>query len=816
MVLCGCARHSQRTFEATRDQATLALRRGDLPAARSLAAKGISLAAQSDSLSIWTFRLIDCEALLLQNDLTAAEALVNRLLPQDAAYDALRSRQAYLRARLLVAQGRLREAGDVLDHARQLNSSDQDTALDIVALLGQVQMRLGQWTAAESVLRSVVSEADKAGDQFHEARALNDLGMGRFVRNRFDEALPLFERALSFTHLENLSIYAVALYNAGMCYARLGEFDRAIAVQQRAIRINESGGSRVYFEEALGELGNTYVQQGDSRKSLPYLNQALAVATESSLRANASARTDAAVWAGNLASAYIALGNWDDGERSNDRARALNLADPTRNATVYTLNAAEIAAGRGRWDDAARLFNDALLSPDRTPWNEWTAHAGLASVAIAQHRTDLASRHFEAALDIIEKTRADLLQTDYKLTFLTRLIRFYQAYVDALMDQGQVARALEVADSSRARVLAARQSGTSPPRASAAALQRLARQTGTVWLSYWLAPARSYLWVVDGSGIKCFTLPSASEIEPLVRAHQSAIANAAADPLASSNTAGYELHRTLVQPAARSLPVGASVVIVPDGPLHALNFETLPVSAPQRHYWIEDVEIQVAPSLAGLEPAHSTKSTDRSLLLIGNPTPRPPDYPSLRYATREMTGIAHHFDQSHVQTFDSDRASPAAYENAHPDQFAFVHFTAHATANVESPLDSAVILSGPDSGYKLYARDVADRPLHADLVSVSACRSAGERAFSGEGLVGFAWAFLRAGARRVVAGLWDVDDRSTATLMDRLYDRMTAGERPESALRAAKLELIHQAGSSSKPYYWAPFELFTVVVSSRR
>src|SRR4029079_4118668 len=114
-----------------------------------------------------------------------------------------------------------------------------------------------------------------------------------------------------------------------------------------------------------------------------------------------------------------------------------------------------------------------------------------------------------------------------------------------------------------------------------------------------------------------------------------------------------------------------------------------------------------------------------------------------------------------VTTFQGDRASPTAYKAAAPARFTFVHFTAHAAANLETPLDATVILTRHDDAYKLYARDVAERPLRAELVTVSACRSAGERAYSGEGLVGFAWAFLRAGGRRVIAGLWDVDDGST-------------------------------------------------------
>jgi CHAT domain-containing protein len=203
-------------------------------------------------------------------------------------------------------------------------------------------------------------------------------------------------------------------------------------------------------------------------------------------------------------------------------------------------------------------------------------------------------------------------------------------------------------------------------------------------------------------------------------------------------------------------------------------------------------------------------SEGQSLLLIGNPLPHAPEYPALGYAAAEMTDIAKHFETRAVRSYDGVNASPASYRMARPEQFSFIHFTAHATANVESPLDSAVILSGPDQTYKLYARDVAARPLTADLVTVSACRSAGGRAYSGEGLVGFSWAFLRAGARRVVAGLWDVDDRSTADLMDRLYGALAAGEPPARALRHAKLALIAEGGAAARPYNWGPFEMFTV------
>jgi CHAT domain-containing protein/Tfp pilus assembly protein PilF len=650
-----------------------------------------------------------------------------------------------------------------------------------------------------------VAAAADAGDRFQQARVLNDLGMGSLVRGRCDEALPRFERVLSFNDLDSLSIYAAALTNAGICYSRLGEFDRALAIQRRSVTVHTGRGTRADYAQSLAGLGFTFIMQGDSRQGLPYLRQALAVAKESNLRA------DAAVWAGNIAGASVELGDWDEAERFNDEAKALKTASRTGSLVHNTLYSARIAQGRGRLDDASRLFEQALADGVADPAVRWAAHAGLASVAIGRKLPDEAARHFEAALDTIERTRSDLLKADYKLTFLTQLIRLYQSYVDVLVDQGRTDRALEVSESSRGRVLADRSNLPPPAKASAAALKQVAARSRSVLLSYWLAPDRSYVWVVTPDAIRCLPLPPAREIEALVRQYQTTVNNTLADPLAASGTAGDRLYQLLIQPVAAWLPAGTHVVIASDGALHGINFETLPVPGARRHYWIEDAEVVVTPGLSVLSAGPAAQPHAASLLLIGDAAARAPEFPALKYAAAEMANISKHFPAGAVTAFQGDRASPAAYRTATPERFTFVHFTAHAAANLESPLDSAVILTGPDAGYKLYARDVAALPLHAELVTVSACRSAGERAYSGEGLVGFAWAFLRAGATRVIAGLWDVDDRSTADLMDHLYARIAAGDPASRALRDAKLSLLAKGGNYGKPYYWGPFQVFTVV-----
>jgi CHAT domain-containing protein len=265
----------------------------------------------------------------------------------------------------------------------------------------------------------------------------------------------------------------------------------------------------------------------------------------------------------------------------------------------------------------------------------------------------------------------------------------------------------------------------------------------------------------------------------------------------------------LIGPARDLIPKGSRVTILPDNSLYGLNFEALLVGAPQTHYWIEDVTVTTANSLvllaasASESPAHS-----KNLLLIGDTIAPNAEFPSLPQAAVEMSRIEKYFSPSHQTVLSGDRATPAAYFESKPGRFSFVHFVAHGTASRTTPLDSAVILTKVGDSYKLYARDIIKERLRADLVTISACRGAGERTYSGEGLVGLSWAFLRAGAHSVIAALWEVNDNSTPQLMDQLYSEITRGASPDAALRIAKLAVIHSGTVYRKPFYWAPFQIY--------
>lgn len=669
---------------------------------------------------------------------------------------------------------------------------------EVEVLRGQLLAR-SSLDQAEQAFRSAQRFALADGDSYLYAAAANNLGMVQLRRSRCDSAIAYFDRALRVWHERRADqLSAATANNLGLCYSELGNFDKALEYRQEALRLVKPSPR---LAEVLGETGRLYLLKGQPREAIPYLQRAL----DAARRYNPPA--EAARWAGNLASAFRELKDWDAAEAANQQALGLNPDAGSR--ANLELNRAATAAGRGRLDEARDLFQAIIASNPDNAAIRWQALAGLAQVWLALHDWARAERAFEDAIDVVESSRS-VYGADHKMTFLSRLIRFYQDYVDALMDRGLSLRAAEIADSSRARVLA---EGLSPDGESHAAvrgkgLQELARRSGSVWMSYWVAPRRSFLWVVTPREIRSFILPGEAEITKALEEYRSLVERSVYDPMRAPSDAGKWLFRELVGIARDAGLLADRVVIVPDGPLHLLNFETLPVPASTPRYWIEDVLLTVAPSFQICsQQLAAGKNPPRSMLIIGNADGAGDDYPRLPHAAAEIEHVRERFPGPSTTVVSGGKADPAAYFTSRPERYSMIHVAAHGEANRRSPLDSALILSPGERGFKLYARDIMSASLDADLVTISACRSSGARAYAGEGLVGVARAFLQAGARSVIAGLWDVSDHSTSLLMDRMYERIAAGAGAAEALRDAKLSLLH--GRYPKPYYWGPFQLYT-------
>jgi CHAT domain-containing protein len=145
-------------------------------------------------------------------------------------------------------------------------------------------------------------------------------------------------------------------------------------------------------------------------------------------------------------------------------------------------------------------------------------------------------------------------------------------------------------------------------------------------------------------------------------------------------------------------------------------------------------------------------------------------------------------------------------------RYRIVHFATHALLSGEHPELSGIVLSLVDEQSRsrnrfLRRHDIYNLNLPAELVLLSACKTALGKEIKGEGLIGLTRGFIYAGTRRVVASLWRVDDWATAEVMKRSYNKMLVGKlSPASALRAAQIEMWLQPKWRA-PHYWAAFTL---------
>jgi CHAT domain-containing protein/Tfp pilus assembly protein PilF len=749
-------------------------------------------------------RILKAEVLLAQGKPKDAVSLLDARPPRRPEFEELSIRRVLYLGHARVWLAEYAQAAPLFDEAARAAAAGGFDLLsaEIELRRGAMLVRQDDREGADRAFRTAREIAARKHDVYLEASAVGNLGYSLLSLARFDEAVPYLDRAATLSgKIGARLMLATSLGNLGRCFYGLGDFDRAMPLQIKAVAASEEMGDQVRQQIWLGNLGDTYQSLGDLRSAASCYQRALAISRR------IGERFSTAFWLHSLADMQLESGDIASASKTSDESLALSLeiGAPVLK-TQAMLTRAQIQMVNGQYEEAEKGFREVVASTSlENKHLAWLAQMGLGRLYAKQQRWREAAAEFRRAVENVESARAKLPRDQWQITFQAGSIGTYRDYVEFLMDRGRAEEALGIAEFARARVLAQKlglkQTLEGPVPASR--FREAARVHRAALVSYWLAPHRSFVWIVTADKVRSFTLPGDSEIKPLIESYQAAI-QGLRDPLETGNPAGRRLSEILLQPIRNAVPRASRLILVPDGPLHEFNLETLPVDT---HYWLEDVSIAIAPSLAVLAPrAGPSAPARKSLLLIGNSRPPGSDYPPLPAVEKELASIQARLSGWEQKVFTGPAAQPSVYGEAAPSRFSIIHFSAHAAANRQNPLESAVILSPKGESYKLYARDIAAIPLQAGLVTISACRGAGSRTYSGEGLVGFAWAFLQAGAGNVIAGLWEVNDASTAALMDNLYAQLASGQPPATALRNAKLALIRSGGAWKKPYYWAAFE----------
>jgi len=731
----------------------------------------------NDDDAMWEIRVRRAEALLSMARNAEAKEALEPELPRRLGHSALAIRRllllTYLRDRKLLAE------------AQKLATAYQPSMVPEVML---VQSMLDPKIAATTLPRAL-ELARKSGNPLCELRigqVLNHarLDAGHYVEAiRGNDALLPRARALHYDGVEHKLEGEL-----GWALLDIGDVDQAEEHLQHAVQITEKTGAVKDRTSWLIVLGNVAYERGDLASAERRYRLAFSLGQPIQ-------HYQLGLLTANLATVALEQLHFDEARKLNAEAIAikkkLGQTDPVLRSRILD-SRIDVALGDYA---AARQAVEPVVAETNKPETQWLAEAQLASVYAAEKRNAEADEQFRRAMSTLRDARAGIGDEALRLSFNNDARDIVDDYVDFLVAAGRKEDALQTIETVQGQTL---EEGLGVK--TRLDPKTIARRRGAMILFYHLGATHSYVWSITPDAIDVATLPPRAKIRTAIDAYVRDLLG----PLGRNDAAGIALYRMLVEPS----PIRRGrVIVIADERLNAINLEALVVPNPKPHFWIDDVILQTAPSLQLLGRVMQPRKHEKSLLLIGNAPQADAAYPPLTHAAVEVERVEKRF--VHPVVLAGAKATPAAYRAASPDSFEVLHFVAHGEATLQKPLDSAVILAPDPNGYKLFARDIIQQPITARLVTISSCYGAGKRMYVGEGLVGLAWAFLRAGAQEVIAAVWDVDDAATPKLMDEMYGHMRAGRDPATALREAKLKLVHSNGAYARPKYWAPFVIYS-------
>ena len=765
--------------DALRGLGQLELRRGDYPAAIPLLSEAIATYDRSG--------LVD-EALEARRDRAAALAGGGRL---QNALDELRRAQA------------------VVDSAGSLPAIRAEVALARADLAAHLNARAESerlYSYARQLFRG-------AGDRAGEAEAEQGLGLLLLDAEDTTHARPLLEAALSGQlAAENHRAAAVTRMFLGQLALERGDTAGAQEIVAKAASDLEDLGDPVASATALGELATLRMVAGLPSAAESLYTDALArvgdrVAPHATWRLHAGLgllrrRRGMLVEAARELRAAVMDVERAGGSLSLPERRSGYLADKTD--AYLQLALAERALGR---------TSDAFDVSERVRAREMLDLLALGRVSAPQDTAaELVAREQDLRRHIAELTRqiegvdegrrplrGRNVSANARVT-REALVHAQTAYSELLLEMVErVPRYASLVSSPQSR----------------SSWRDVSRHVAPdeAFIEYLVSDSTSVAFVITRDTIVSVELGGGSSRQTLSRSID--FVRGVLTPRGSPRLDSLwraplsRLHGELIAPLERTgaLAGRKRLIIVPHGDLHYLPFAALRDAATGR-YLVERYEIAVAPS-AAVWLALGARQNDGASSGVLALAPHPEALPASRReveAVGRLAGADARVLIGRLATKDAFRREASKYR--------VLHLATNGVLNKTNPLFSFVELApderAGDDG-RLEVHDVFGLRLTADMVVLSACQTAlgsGTRSDvpAGDDWVGLARAFLHAGASRVVASLWPVQDRATSMLMEQFYGAYTGGAAPASALATAQRAALANP-RTAHPFYWAAFEV---------
>jgi CHAT domain-containing protein/tetratricopeptide (TPR) repeat protein len=709
-----------------------------------------------------------------------------------------------------------------------------------MGLIGEIYDSLGDKQKALDFYKKSLEISRSLGDHRAEAYALKDIGDIFVYFGEKDKALDYFKRALSLSQsLSDLRGQAYVLNSTGYVYEMSGQKQKALDYYKQAIALNRATEDRAGEAQTLHNITSVARDLGDLKDAYDQGKALLSIVE--TLRTKVASQ--------DLRASYFASAH-QHYELYIDILMRLHRQDPAAGYAAAALEASERARGRVLLDllnearaDIRQGLDPALLQQERDLQQLLNAkaerqvrllsdaHTDEQAAAIKKEVADITSRYEQVLAQIRATSRRYATLTQPRTLSLPEIQR-------QLMDADTMLLEYSLGDE-RSYLWAV----TS---ASATAYE---------------LPGRNK---IEGAAIRLYRSLTAYS-EPQRDQSPQQRRNALVEEDSQYSQAAVELTKILLEPIASHL-AAKRLVIVADGVLQYVPFAALPDPNDVKQGKYEQQPLVVNHEIINL-PSISIVSALRSEIKERSPAPKAlavladpvfekddprvnlkrrtsksgvnttsarlntsrgqqpmrSDAPEnmreklhfqrLPFSSGEAMAIANLVPEQERRVALGFDASLSTAKSAELQQYRILHFATHGLIYGVHPQLYGVVLSlvdrqGNSQDGFLRLNEIYNLKLAADLVVLSACQTALGKDIKGEGLVGIARGFMYAGAARVVASLWKVDDRASAELMKYFYDGLFGQPRlrPAAALRAAQVKMWKQLRWRS-PYFWAAFML---------
>jgi CHAT domain-containing protein/Tfp pilus assembly protein PilF len=743
--------------------------------------------------------------------------------------------------------GRLEEAQELTLRALAIASSAEPGGPMVGAIeldLGTASWLRGDMATAESHYRQSLAVGERLASAVLVARSLNNLGNVAAARGDWDAAEVFYQRslALCWRHWPEGLLTAGVLANLGEVLVEQGRLAEASTIYDEALSVGEKAGPRsstvAFILQNAAEVSKA---RGDQAAFAAQVERVLQLTedpawTNPALDISYGLKGEVALNQGKLVEAEewfrksIALA-----ERFHPGDDRLALAHHrlaklhrqqggTSEATEGYRRAVEAleeqrfrlgGTGRGRLGYGVRhaqVYQEAvetLLEAGRREeaFHYWERSRARALLEMLAERDLLLDA--EEPLELRQRRRS--LEAEYQRTQAALASTGRGEKQDQLVARLQRLR-VERQEASQANRASPRLASFAYPQPLNLEQARQALDSGTALIGYSVGVQKTVLFVLppgspSGKGVEVETVVIPVGLEAL-RARIAAwrrLAEKSAPPPAFFAEA-RALYDLLIRPVERHLLSARRLVLCPDGPLHRLPFAALRRDGAFLTEWKPLALVPSASVLTQLaQPRPASPGTPR-LVAFGDP--RAPRLSTLAGGRQEVAAIASLFPGAEVHLGEEATEERVKVVGK---GVRYLHFAAHGLIDERLPLESSLAFTpaqaetGGDDGL-LHAWEIFERMrLDADLVTLSACYSAGGAELAGEGVLGLTRAFQYAGARSVLASLWRVPDVSTTPFMKRFYGGLKGGLAKDEALRRAQLASIR---AGHHPLRWASFQLY--------